>query len=74
MRGVFTFTAGEEEEKIAMGYREKAAKAEEEGFHRLATALRQLASSYEGMAEHEKQPETRMMSNLKRDRKSARHL
>lgn len=47
LRGTHGFTAGKEEREIAEGYREKAEAVENSGYHRLATALRELAVSYE---------------------------
>jgi hypothetical protein len=46
-RGVHGFTAGQEELKLAAQYRSRAEKVEEAGFPRLASALRDLATSYE---------------------------
>lgn len=53
-RGVHGFSAGKEEEKIAAKYRTKADEAESAGYPRLATALRELASTYERYAERER--------------------
>ena len=53
MRGSHTFTAGREEREIAAGYRAKADAVENEGFHRLAAALRDLADWYERAAERD---------------------
>jgi len=53
MRGVHGFSAGREEREIAAGYRNKACTAESRGYHRLATALRELAGSYERDADRE---------------------
>ena len=52
-RGVFTWTAGEEERKLATDYREKAAAVEKEGYFRLAASMRDLAASYERDADRE---------------------
>lgn len=52
-RGVYTYTAGKEELELAQSYYEKADKAENLGFHRLAKTLRDLARSYEKDAERE---------------------
>ena len=46
-RGVFTFTAGEEERSLAQQYRTKADALEANGFIRLATAVGELANQYE---------------------------
>ncbi len=46
-RGVYTFTAGNEERELAQQYRTKAAALEAEGFSRFATAMRELANQYE---------------------------
>jgi len=53
MRGTHGFTGGREEREIASGYREKADAVEAAGFHRLATALRELAVIYDRDAERE---------------------
>jgi hypothetical protein len=47
MRGVHGFTAGRDELNLANQYRQKADDVEAAGFHRLATAVRELAVSYE---------------------------
>ena len=47
MRGVHGYSAGEEERKIAAGYRNKAAALADKGFHRLADAIRKVSESYE---------------------------
>jgi len=52
-RGVHGFTAGREEREIAEKYRKQAEEVEAPGYHRLATALRDLASQYEREAERE---------------------
>lgn len=52
-RGVHTFTAGRAEREIAATNRIKADAVDAAGFHRLATALRELAASYERDAERE---------------------
>jgi hypothetical protein len=52
-RGVFTWTAGEEERTIAGDYRNKAAAVENEGYFRLAASMRELAGSYERDADRE---------------------
>jgi hypothetical protein len=46
-RGVHDFTNGKEEQKLANKYRSQAEAVEKEGFYRLATTLRKLATSYE---------------------------
>jgi hypothetical protein len=55
MRGVHGFSGGKEEQGIAAGYHEKANALEEKGFHRIASAVRELAKGYERTAEHEAQ-------------------
>jgi hypothetical protein len=52
-RGVFTWTAGEDEKRLAKEYREKAAAVDSEGYFRLAACLRELATSYEHDADRE---------------------
>ncbi|HEV7406601.1 MAG TPA: hypothetical protein VGO11_26860 [Chthoniobacteraceae bacterium] len=52
-RGVHGFTAGEEERKLASAYRKQAEELDQAGFSRFATALRELAHSYEREAERE---------------------
>jgi hypothetical protein len=52
-RGVFTWSAGEEERKLAAAYREKASAVDKEGFFRLAASVRDLATSYERDADRE---------------------
>lgn len=53
MRGVYGFTAGKDELKIAAGYRDKAEALETRGFARFATAMRELAELYERDAAHQ---------------------
>jgi hypothetical protein len=50
-RGVHGFTAGKAELDIALRYREQAAELDEEGFHRFAGTLKELAATYEREAE-----------------------
>src|SRR5439155_22762664 len=52
-RGVHGFTSGEAERALAENYRVQAAEVERDGFHRLATTLRDLAASYERQSERE---------------------
>jgi hypothetical protein len=52
-RGVYTWTGGKEERTLATKYRDRADKIESAGFQRLATALRELANSYESDAERQ---------------------
>jgi len=52
-RGVYGFTSGKEEKNIAEKYKKQAEEVEVHGYHRLATSLRELASSYERLAEHD---------------------
>jgi hypothetical protein len=52
-RGVHGFTAGREELALATRYRTQADSLDTSGFHRLATTLRELASSYERDAERQ---------------------
>jgi hypothetical protein len=52
-RGVHGFTAGKEEADLAVKYRSMADQVESSGFHRLATALRELAASYDRYADRE---------------------
>jgi hypothetical protein len=53
MRGVHGFSAGKEELEIAGRYNKQAEALEAAGFHRFATAMRELAKSYERDAERE---------------------
>ena len=54
MRGVHGFTAGKDELlELAKKYRQRADDAEAAGFHRVATAVRELAISYERDATRE---------------------
>lgn len=53
MRGVHGFSHGEEERRIAADYRQKAKALSDNGFHRLADSVRQLAESYEHDAQRE---------------------
>lgn len=50
-RGVFGFSGGKDESEIAKDYRSKAESIEAAGFHRVAVSLRQLAESYERLAQ-----------------------
>ena len=52
-RGVFSYTAGEEEREIAQQSREKADALDAKGYSRFATAMRNHAKTYERQAEHE---------------------
>lgn len=52
-RGVHDFSNGKEEQKLAGKYRSQAEAVENEGFFRLAIALRELAISYEHEAKRE---------------------
>lgn len=52
-RGVYTYSAGKEELELAKSYHEKADKAENRGYYRLAKTLRDLSKSYEKQAERE---------------------
>lgn len=52
-RGVHGHSAGRDELAIAAGLHQKAESLEVEGFHRLATALREQAKQYERDAERE---------------------
>lgn len=52
-RGVFTYTAGEQELKLALAYREKAEALDCWGYPRLADTIRKLAEQYERDAERE---------------------
>lgn len=49
-RGVHGYSAGREERKISAGYLSKAEAVESAGYIRLAAALRELADSYERIA------------------------
>ena len=49
-RGVYLYTAGRGEQKIAQRNREKADALDAKGFSRFATAMRQLAEVYERQA------------------------
>lgn len=53
MRGVHGFSHGAEERQIANDLRQKAEAVEKATYHRFATALRDLAQSYERDAERE---------------------
>jgi hypothetical protein len=53
MRGVHGFTAGKEELELATKYRQRADDVEAVGFHRVATAVRELAGWYERQAKRE---------------------
>jgi hypothetical protein len=53
MRGVHGFSAGKEELEIASRYHKQADALEEKGYHRFATAIRELAKGYERDAEGE---------------------
>ena len=55
LRGVHGFSGGKEELTIAEGYHQKAEALEENGYHRIATAMRELAKGYERDAEREAQ-------------------
>lgn len=46
-RGVHDFSKGKEEQELANNYRLKAEAVEKDGFFRLATTIRELATSYE---------------------------
>ncbi|MDX2186721.1 MAG: hypothetical protein SFV32_07305 [Opitutaceae bacterium] len=52
-RGVHDFTAGREEREIAAGFIQKADALENNGYHRFATAIRELANDYIRDAEQE---------------------
>ncbi len=52
-RGVFSPTGGVGERALTTKYKLRAAQADEAGFTRLATTLRDLADSYEKEAKHE---------------------
>jgi len=52
-RGVHGFSSGNEEKQIATEYREKAIALAENGFHRLADSIRNLAEDYEHQAQRE---------------------
>jgi len=52
-RGVHGFTAGRVERELAAKYRSQAEAVEFAGYHRLASALRDLAASYERDAERQ---------------------
>jgi hypothetical protein len=53
MRGGHGYTAGREERELAVRYRDKAEAVENAGFYRFATALRDLANSYDRDAERD---------------------
>lgn len=50
-KGVFGFSAGREELELAQSYHVRAEALEAKGFSRFATAMRELANSYEREAE-----------------------
>jgi hypothetical protein len=52
-RGVHGFTSGNEERELAEAYYKKAEALEERSYHRIATAIRELAKSYERDADRE---------------------
>ncbi|HJT20075.1 MAG TPA: hypothetical protein VJ746_06370 [Nitrospira sp.] len=52
-RGVYGFSHGEEEKQIATDYRQKAKALADNGFQRVADAVRGLAENYEQDAERE---------------------
>jgi hypothetical protein len=52
-RGVHSWTAGKEERELAEKYRNQAEQVESAGYHRVATALRKLAASYDREAEQD---------------------
>ncbi len=52
-RGVHSHSGGREERILAEGYRTKAEAVENEGFHRLANSLRQMAEDYERDADRQ---------------------
>jgi len=52
-RGVFTFTHGQEERRIASENRQKAEALDARGYTRFATAMREFAEQYERRAEHD---------------------
>ena len=54
-RGVYGFSHGEEERKIAADYRLKAKALSDAGFQRVADAVRSVADEYERDAEREAQ-------------------
>lgn len=53
-RGIHGYSAGKDEDELAAKYRTKADEVEVYGYSRLATALRDLAASYEREAERER--------------------
>lgn len=53
MRGMVTWTSGEQEKETAKDYREKATAVQKAGYIRFAASLNDLASSYEHDAERE---------------------
>ena len=57
-RGVHGFSHGEEEKQIAADYRQKSRALSDNGFHRVADAVRGLAEGYEQDAERESHKET----------------
>jgi hypothetical protein len=52
-RGVYGFSHGAEEKQIAADYRQKSKALSDNGFHRVADAVRGLAENYEQEAERE---------------------
>jgi len=52
-RGVFTFSAGEQEKAFATEYRQRAYEIEKEGFYILAASIRGLADYYDRESERE---------------------
>lgn len=49
-RGVYSYSSGDQEKKLAQEYKNKADVIEEAGFHRVAATLRDLAKAYEDMS------------------------
>jgi hypothetical protein len=52
-RGVHSWTAGREERELAEKYRTQAEEVEARGYHRLASSIRELVTSYERDAERQ---------------------
>ena len=57
-RGLYRFTGGSDESKLAAKYRSQAEQVESQGYHRLANTLRELAEMYDRHAEQQASRDT----------------